>query len=65
LAVDNCNVFGIAFSEKLEQASSIIVKGTAHAEFSPRELLGEIRFDCGDIALRGDPKDRNRPGEFS
>jgi hypothetical protein len=65
LAVDSRNIFKIAFSEKLEQASSIIVKRTAHAEFSPRELLGEIRFDCADIALRGDPKDPNRTGEFS
>jgi hypothetical protein len=65
LTVDSRNVFGIAFSEKLEQASSIIVKRTTHAEFSPSELLEEIRFDCEDIAPRGDPKDPNRTGEFS
>jgi hypothetical protein len=65
LAVDGRNIFKIAFSEKFEQASGVIVKRTAHAEFNPRILLREIRFDCGDIVLRGDPKDPNRVGKFS
>jgi hypothetical protein len=65
LAVDSSNIFKIAFSEKFEQASGVIVERTAHAELNPRILLREIRFDCGNIVPRGDPKDPNREGKFS